>query len=110
MIDAGRCYRSAVRRRNIIVGLRMDLPAVVAGLTLPYSNGPIEGANTKVILWNQSWSMNGAVDSFGPGVGGSTVRGSCLPGSARSWFGVGPAGLPSVPRLSEAGLAPETLS
>jgi transposase len=31
-------------------GLRMDLPAVVAGLTLPYSNGPIEGANTKVKL------------------------------------------------------------
>ncbi|MEU7876571.1 ISL3 family transposase [Dactylosporangium sp. NPDC049140] len=29
-------------------GLRKDLPAVVAGLTLPYSNGPIEGANTKV--------------------------------------------------------------
>jgi transposase len=29
-------------------GLRMDLPAVVAGLTLPYSNGRIEGANTKV--------------------------------------------------------------
>ncbi|WP_422733616.1 hypothetical protein ACN26Y_24875 [Micromonospora sp. WMMD558] len=28
--------------------LRMDLPAVVAGLTLPYSNGPIQGANTKV--------------------------------------------------------------
>jgi transposase len=23
-------------------GLRMDLPAVVAGLTLPYSNGPME--------------------------------------------------------------------
>ncbi|MFD0746608.1 ISL3 family transposase [Phytohabitans flavus] len=33
-----------------IHGLRMDLPAVVAGLTLPYSNGPIEGANTKVKL------------------------------------------------------------
>jgi transposase len=31
-------------------GLRKDLPAVVAGLTLPYSNGPIEGANTKVKL------------------------------------------------------------
>jgi transposase len=31
-------------------GLRMDRPAVVAGLTLPYSNGPIEGANTKVKL------------------------------------------------------------
>jgi len=25
-----------------------DLPAVVAGLALPYSNGPIEGADTKV--------------------------------------------------------------
>jgi transposase len=31
-------------------GLRKDLPAVVAGLTLPYSNGPIEGTNTKVKL------------------------------------------------------------
>ncbi|WP_157743213.1 transposase [Micromonospora coriariae] len=28
----------------------MDLPAVAAGLTLPYSNGLIEGANTKVKL------------------------------------------------------------
>jgi transposase len=28
----------------------MDLPAVVAGLTLPYSNGPMEGANTKAKL------------------------------------------------------------
>jgi transposase len=33
---------------GFINGLRRDLPAVVAGLTLPYSNGPIEGANTKV--------------------------------------------------------------
>lgn len=31
-------------------GLRKDLPAVLAGFTLPYSNGPIEGANTKVKL------------------------------------------------------------
>jgi transposase len=31
-------------------GLRKDLPAVVAGLSLPYSNGPIEGANTKFKL------------------------------------------------------------
>ncbi|MEH1130766.1 transposase [Micromonospora sp. CPCC 206061] len=31
-------------------GLRMDLPAVVAGLTVSHSNGPIEGANTKVKL------------------------------------------------------------
>jgi len=33
-------------------GLRKDLDAVVAGLSLPYSNGPIEGTNTKFILWN----------------------------------------------------------
>jgi transposase len=35
---------------GFIAGLRKDLPAVVAELTLPYSNGPIEGANTKVKL------------------------------------------------------------
>ena len=28
-------------------GLRKDLDAVVAGLSLPYSNGPSEGANTR---------------------------------------------------------------
>jgi transposase len=33
---------------GFVQGLRKDLPAVIAGLTLPYSNGPIEGANTKV--------------------------------------------------------------
>ena len=31
-------------------GLRKDLDAVVAGLSLPYSNGPIEGTNTKFKL------------------------------------------------------------
>lgn len=35
---------------TFVRGLRKDLPAVIAGLTLPYSNGPIEGANTKVKL------------------------------------------------------------
>jgi transposase len=33
---------------GFVHGLRMDLPAVTAGLTLPYSNGPIEGANNKI--------------------------------------------------------------
>jgi transposase len=33
---------------GFVHGLQMDLSAVVAGLTLPYSNGPMEGANTKV--------------------------------------------------------------
>lgn len=35
---------------SFVRGLRKDLPAAVAGLTLPYSNGPIEGANTKAKL------------------------------------------------------------
>ncbi|MEU7905368.1 ISL3 family transposase [Actinoplanes sp. NPDC049118] len=35
---------------GFVHGLRMDETAVVAGLTLPYSNGPTEGANTKVKL------------------------------------------------------------
>jgi len=30
--------------------LREDLPVVIAGLSLPYSNGPAEGVNTKVKL------------------------------------------------------------
>ena len=33
---------------GFVHGLRMDLPAVVAGLSLPYSNGPTEGVNTKI--------------------------------------------------------------
>jgi transposase len=35
---------------TFVHGLSRDLPAVVAGLTLPYSNGPMEGTNTKVKL------------------------------------------------------------
>jgi hypothetical protein len=50
---------------GFVHSLRMDLPAVVAGLTLPYSNGPIEGANTKVILWNQSRQVRRLVRDYG---------------------------------------------
>jgi transposase len=35
---------------SFVQGLRKDLPAVTAGLSLPYSNGPMEGTNTKVKL------------------------------------------------------------
>jgi hypothetical protein len=35
---------------GFVRGLRKDLPAVTAGLSLPYSNGPTEGVNTKVKL------------------------------------------------------------
>lgn len=35
---------------GFVRGLRKDLPAVTAGLSLPYSNGPAEGVNTKVKL------------------------------------------------------------
>lgn len=35
---------------GFVRGLCKDLPAVVAGLSLPYSNGPAEGVSTKVKL------------------------------------------------------------
>ncbi|GAA3282440.1 transposase [Dactylosporangium vinaceum] len=38
----------AVRKPPPPRRLRIDLPAVVAGLTQAYSNGPFESANTKV--------------------------------------------------------------
>lgn len=34
--------------QSFVQGLHLDQEAAVAGLTLPYSNGPMEGANTKV--------------------------------------------------------------
>lgn len=34
--------------QSLVQGLHLDQEAAVAGLTLPYSNGPMEGANTKV--------------------------------------------------------------
>ena len=41
-------------------GLRKDLDAVVAGLGLPYSNGPIEGTNTKFkLLKRQTYGRAG---------------------------------------------------
>ena len=36
--------------RKFIRGLRKDHAAIVAGLPCPYSDGPREGANTKVKL------------------------------------------------------------
>ena len=36
--------------RGFVRGLRKDLPAVLAGLSLPHSNGPAEVVNTKVKL------------------------------------------------------------
>jgi Transposase len=38
---------------SFVRGLRRDLAAVVAGLSMPYSNGLIEGTNTKIKLLKQ---------------------------------------------------------
>ena len=38
--------------RSFVTGLRRDLDAVTAGLTLPYSSGPVEGHVNRIILWN----------------------------------------------------------
>jgi transposase len=39
--------------RAFVRGLRKDLDAVVAGLSMPHSKGPIEGTNTKFKLLNR---------------------------------------------------------
>jgi transposase len=36
--------------RSFVAGLRTDLAAVTAGLTLPYSSGPVEGQVTRIKL------------------------------------------------------------
>ena len=38
---------------GFVRGLRKDLPAVTAGLSLSYSNGLTEGVNTKIKLLKQ---------------------------------------------------------
>lgn len=45
---------------TFVRGLRNDLDAVVAGPSLPYSNGPIEGTNTKFkLLKRQTYGRAG---------------------------------------------------
>jgi transposase len=45
--------------RSFTNGLKRDRAAVVNGLTLPHSSGPVEGAVNRIILWNlapaESW-------------------------------------------------------
>ena len=40
--------RGAAALRAFAKGLRTDLPAVTAGLTLPYNSGPVEGTVTRI--------------------------------------------------------------
>ncbi|MFA1551971.1 ISL3 family transposase [Actinomadura chokoriensis] len=37
---------------SFVLGLRRDQDAVTAGLTLPYSSGPVEGHVNRIIMWN----------------------------------------------------------
>jgi transposase len=37
---------------SLITGLRRDLAAVTAGLSMPWSSGPVEGHVNRIILWN----------------------------------------------------------
>jgi hypothetical protein len=52
---------------GFVHGLRRDLEAAVAGLTLPYSNGPSEGANTKVRFLKRRCTAAPASPSFDNG-------------------------------------------
>jgi transposase len=74
--------------RSFAAGLRMDWPAVSAGLTLKWNSGTVEGHVNRIIMWNQicqvevrqacRTSMIGRLVAL---VGGSSCR------------GVGPAGV-----------------
>lgn len=43
--------------RSFVAGLRRDLDAVTAGLTLPYSSGPVEGHINLKVTWNLAVGM-----------------------------------------------------
>jgi transposase len=54
-LDRASTATTAVEDRDLpaaafVRGLRKDLDAVTAGLSLPFSNGPIEGTNNKFKL------------------------------------------------------------
>lgn len=38
---------------SLVTGFRRDLDAVVAGLSMPWNSGPVEGNVNRIILWNQ---------------------------------------------------------
>jgi hypothetical protein len=43
---------------RFVNGVTSDLDAVTAGLSLPFSSGPVEGNVNRIILWNQRLSMS----------------------------------------------------
>jgi hypothetical protein len=44
--------------RAFAARIHHDLAAVTAGLTLPYSSGPVEGNVNRIILWNQNCQID----------------------------------------------------
>ncbi|MCD5316817.1 ISL3 family transposase [Kineosporia babensis] len=70
-------------------GLLTDYDAVRAGLSLPYSSGPVEGHNTRINLWNLDCQVCAALPCRTAAIGKSrAVLGVWL-----NWLGVGPAGV-----------------
>ena len=71
---------------GFVRGLRKDLDAVVAGLSLPYSNGPIEGTNTKFkLLKRQMYGLAAQVGSGAAGVRRPGRRGREHPRDRERW-------------------------
>jgi transposase len=73
-------------------GLKRDYDAVRNGLTLAHSSGAVEGQVNRIILWNQSLSMDGVADPFSTGLSGLVARDLCL-GRWEHGQGQLPAGL-----------------
>ncbi|TMR88383.1 transposase [Nonomuraea basaltis] len=86
---------------SFVIGLRRDQDAVTAGLSLPYSSGPVEGQVNRIIMWNLS--CQAALIGRGQSGAGSQSRTTLLttgskPRTGCSWLppsGVMSTGLPS---------------
>jgi hypothetical protein len=60
--------------RTFANGLKRDHAAVLAGLTLPYSSGAVEGKVCKIIMWNQICQVVGWCSPSSSVSRGSLVR------------------------------------
>ncbi|MEW1551819.1 DesA/ISL3 alpha bundle tail domain-containing protein, partial [Streptomyces tsukubensis] len=74
--------------RTFAIGLRKDLDAVTASLTLHWNSGPVEGHVNRTIMWNQNCQACRGLPWRTSRIGRRVVF-----GRTSSWRGVGPAGV-----------------
>lgn len=72
--------------RGFAAGLRRDWEAVKAGLTLPYSSGPVEGNVNRIIMWNLICQASRCLTSMLVHSRCSAVSGTGSPLARWMWF------------------------